>query len=115
MMGKFSRDKGNRTERGVVNTLQESGFAAERVPLSGAAGGKFKGDITLPLLGQDRLVEVKCQARGFKKIYGWLAGVEFLVLKADNKEQLVVLRLRQAIEIAKIAEGRRNDPNGAVV
>jgi Holliday junction resolvase len=36
-MGRASRQKGNRTERAIVRLLQEHGFAAERVPLSGAA------------------------------------------------------------------------------
>jgi Holliday junction resolvase len=34
-MGKKSRDKGSRIEREVVHTMQDEGFAAERVPLSG--------------------------------------------------------------------------------
>lgn len=43
--GRRSRDKGNRAERAVVRFLQDRGFAAERIPLSGSAGGKFAGDI----------------------------------------------------------------------
>jgi Holliday junction resolvase len=35
--GRASRQKGNRTERAIVRALQDAGFAAERVPLSGAA------------------------------------------------------------------------------
>ena len=46
--GRRSRDKGNRTERALVRFLQDRGFAAERVPLSGSAGGRFAGDITIP-------------------------------------------------------------------
>ena len=44
--GRASREKGNRTERAIVRLLQEHGFAAERVPLSGAARGRFGGDET---------------------------------------------------------------------
>ena len=40
-MGRMSRTKGGRVERELVNKLKESGIAAERVPLSGAAGGTF--------------------------------------------------------------------------
>jgi Holliday junction resolvase len=40
-MGKKSRDKGARIEREMVHALQDEGFAAERVPLSGAMRGRF--------------------------------------------------------------------------
>jgi Holliday junction resolvase len=48
--GRRSRDKGNRTERALVRFPQDRGFAAERVPLSGSAGGRFAGDITIPVV-----------------------------------------------------------------
>jgi hypothetical protein len=47
-MGKLSRNKGNRVERALVAALQDNGFAAERVPLSGAARGRFGGDVSVP-------------------------------------------------------------------
>src|ERR1700752_2920714 len=62
--GRASRQKGNRVERAIVAALQEAGFAAERIPLSGSAGGRFSGDITMPLLGVDRRVEVKARGDG---------------------------------------------------
>jgi Holliday junction resolvase len=106
-MGKHSRDKGGRTERHVVHFLQEHGFSAERVPLSGAAHGRFGGDVSVPLLNVDRRVEVKCRATGFRQLYGWLSGADFLVVKSDRREMLVVLPLRLAIEIARAAERGR--------
>src|ERR1700745_3003483 len=69
--GRKSRDKGNRAERSVVKFLQDRGFAAERVPLSGSAGGSYLGDISVPVLGVDRVVEVKCRANGFRELYAW--------------------------------------------
>jgi hypothetical protein len=105
--GKRSRDKGNRTERALVRVLQYHGFAAERIPLSGAAGGSFTGDITVPLLGLDRRVEVKCRGTGFGQLYGWLAGADMLIVKRDRDEMLVVLPMSLAIEIAKAAERGR--------
>lgn len=110
-MGKKSRDKGARAERQGVAVLQDAGFAAERVPLSGAARGRFGGDISAPLLGKDRRIEVKVRARGFKQIYDWLTPeVDYLFHKSDRNEWLVTLRLRDGIEIAKRAEGQRNEP-----
>ena len=78
--------------------------AAERIPLSGAARGKFDGDISVPLLGIDRVVEVKCRGNGFRRLYDWLIDRDLLIVRADRREPLVILPLRLAIEIAKTAE-----------
>jgi hypothetical protein len=84
-----------------VHFLQERGFAAERVPLSGSAGGRFSGDVSVPLLGIDRTIEVKCRGKGFRELYNWLAGAaSILVVRTDRNEPLVVLRLSLAAEIA---------------
>ena len=75
-----------------------------RVPLSGAVGGRFAGDIVLPLMGRDLCVEVKARADGFHELYGWLDGRDVLIVKADREEALVVLRMSPlAAEIAKRA------------
>jgi Holliday junction resolvase len=103
MTGRRSRSKGARTERSIVNALKASGIAAVRVPLSGAVGGRFAGDIVLPLLGRDLCVEVKCRAQGFRELYSWLDGRDVLIVKADRHEPLVVVRLSLAAEIAKVA------------
>lgn len=102
--GRASRDKGNRAERSVVRFLQASGFGAERVPLSGSAGGSYLGDLTVPILGVDRTVEVKVRSRGFGQLYNWLEGRDLLVVRADRREPLVVIPLRLAAEIAIAAE-----------
>jgi hypothetical protein len=94
---------GNRTERALVRYLQDHGFAAERVPLSGSAGGRFSGDITLPLLGVDRTVEVKC-SNGFRELFAWLNGASLLIVRTDRNDPLVILRLAFATEIAAAAE-----------
>jgi Holliday junction resolvase len=106
--GRRSREKGNRVERMLVQALCEHGFAAERVPLSGAARGRFGGDVSLPLLGCDRRVEVKCRGHGFCQLYSWLAEADLLIVKADRREPLVVLPLKLALEIAAVAEQGRN-------
>jgi hypothetical protein len=105
--GRASRDKGNRVERAIVKLLQDRGFAAERIPLSGAAGGSYIGDLTVPVLGRDRVVEVKARATGFRELYGWLTDRDVLIVKADRMEPLVVLPLKLAAEIAAKAEGLR--------
>jgi hypothetical protein len=101
-----SRRKGARTERRLVDLLQQAGFAAEKVSRSGYPGP----DLSIPLLGQDLRCEVKCRGDGFKEIYRWLApDVDLLVVKADRLEPLVILRFRLATEIAQAAEHSRND------
>ena len=84
--GKSPRQKGNRVERFLVNLLLEHGFAAERIPLSGSAGGSFKGDVTVPLLGVDRTAEVKARKHGFQQHYQWLDGNDLLIVKQDRAE-----------------------------
>jgi Archaeal holliday junction resolvase (hjc) len=109
--GRASRQKGNRAERALVRALQDKGFAAERVPLSGSAGGKYCGDLTVPIVGRDHVVEVKVRATGFSQLYGWLEGRDMLVVRADRREPLVVVPLALGIEIATAAErNRRGDP-----
>jgi Holliday junction resolvase len=104
--GRASRQKGNRLERALVHALQDAGFVAERVPLSGAAGGRFGADLSIPLLGADRRVEVKCRGDGFRQLYSWLNnnGADLLIVRADRSEPLVVVPFHFAIEIARAAE-----------
>jgi Holliday junction resolvase len=98
--GRASRDKGNRAERAIVRYLQDRGFAAERVPLSGAAGGSYLGDLTVQILNVDRVVEVKVRAKGFSRLYDWLVDRDILIVRADRSEPLVILPLKLAAEIA---------------
>src|SRR5690348_9569386 len=88
--GRASRDKGNRAERAIVLFLQDRGFAA-RVPLSGSAGGSYLGDLIVPVIGIDRVVEVKVRAKGFAQLYAWLVDRDILIVRADRSEPLVVL------------------------
>jgi Holliday junction resolvase len=106
--GRSSRQKGDRLERALVHALQKAGFAAERVSLSGAARGRFGGDLSVPLLGANRRVEVKARANGFRRLYDWLGDHDFLIVRADRSEPLVVIPLNLAVEIAKVAENSRH-------
>lgn len=105
-MGKRSRDKGQRGERMLVHLLQDRGYAAERVPLSGAAGGSYKGDLSVPVLGIDRLIEAKWRAGGFAQLYAWLGDNYALIVKADRKKPLLVIPLDRAIDVLDVAEAR---------
>lgn len=102
MSGLKSRRKGLTFERECVNELQARGLAAERVPLSGAQGGSYVGDLTCPVLGEDETFECKIQANGFKFIYDSLGKHYGLIIRADRECPLVVLRM---FDFATLARG----------
>lgn len=90
MSGRKCKRKGDRIEREVVQRHKALGLAAQRVPLSGAAGGLFAGDVVVPGIG---LIEVKARAQGsgFVTLTKWLGTADALVLRQDHAEPLVVL------------------------
>lgn len=102
--GRRSRDKGNRAERAILRFFQDRGFAAERAPLSGSAGGSYRGDLTIPVIGRDLVCEVKVRGAGFGQLYAWLIDRDVLIVRTDRSEPLVILPLRLAAEIAAAAE-----------
>jgi Holliday junction resolvase len=104
--GRGARQKGNRLERALVRALQDNGFAAERVPLSGSAGGSYTGDLTIPLLGRDLRVEAKARGNGFQQLYRWLGGADLLIVRANRSTLLLLFRL---LSQSKSREPR-NDP-----
>lgn len=89
-MGKMERDKGIRLEREIVHLHQDAGIPAERVPLSGASGGLFAGDIRI---ADEYTAEVKGRANGagFATIKRWLGTNDILFLREDRCKPLVVL------------------------
>lgn len=84
-MGKSQRQKGYRNENNLVHKLNDDGLQAIRVPLSG--GTSFaKGDIVLQ--GKYR-IEVKSRQK--IQLYDWLKDNDFLFVKGDYKDWLVVM------------------------
>ena len=74
--GRSARRKGLDGEREFVRMM-----GGERVPLSGATGGSFSGDVILPYLGRG---EIKRRRDGFKQLYNWLSENDFLAVRADS-------------------------------
>jgi hypothetical protein len=101
--GRASRKKGGRFELALVRVLQDAGLGAEKISRAGYSGG----DLTVPVIGRDLVVEAKARASGFSRLYSWLEGRDALILKADRCAPLVVLPLRLAAEIAIAAERRK--------
>ena len=89
-MGLKSRRKGSRIERELVHRHQDAGIPAERVPLSGAAGGSYTGDLRIQ---GDLKAEVKARAggEGFKTLERWLGDSDLLFLRRDRSDPLVVM------------------------
>jgi hypothetical protein len=94
MSGRKSRNKGQRREREFAKLIQ-----GEKIPLSGAVGGKFANDVE----GLGLKWEVKARKDGFQTLYKWLEGKrekpDALALKADRKQWLVVLPLEKFLEL----------------
>ena len=110
LMGKFSRDKGYRTENNVRKSALVNDLKAYRVPLSG--GGSIKGDVIVNNGIDEWVLEVKCRKDGFKKIYDWLKDNDALILKADNKPELAVLPMDDFFNILSNQKTKGEGENG---
>lgn len=97
--GKGSRQKGDRFERECVHALLEGGIFAERVPLSGSAGGSFSADIEVAVAGSKRKFECKMRKRAWADLYAWLDGNYGLFIRCNQKPTLVILPLETFIEL----------------
>jgi Holliday junction resolvase len=88
-----SKRKGSRIEREHVNALRELGFDAERVPLSGGAGGSFTGDLVIRLPIGELRAESKGRksGSGFKTLEKWLGSLDVLFLKRNNAAPFVAM------------------------
>jgi hypothetical protein len=103
-MGKASRDKGIRRERGLVEIHTKCGIHAERVPLSGASHYQGNGaDIDLYVRGREPLkteVKARGEGSGFKTLQRWLGDNDALFLWRDHAAPFVVLPLHVWLEVA---------------
>ena len=100
MSGKRSRRKGYEAERELAKILN-----GERVPLSGAAGGRFAGDV----VGLGMTWEVKRRSDGFRELYKWLEGKDALAVRADRREWLVVMPLERFLQLVGGGEQQQDD------
>lgn len=97
-----SKSKGTRLENLLVDTFIEHGIAAERVPLSGSIGGKYKDDVIIGSIDQP-LMRYECKNREniADYMWDWQEGVDAVVIKKNHKKPLVVITLDQYIELIK--------------
>ena len=115
MGGRMSRNKGSRIEREIVEKHREAHLHAERVPLSGAAGGSFSGDVEVTVAGSLFRAEVKARSggAGFKTLEGWLGDNDFLFLRRDRAEPLVAMTWESYIQLMKRVADPPSDMDGS--
>lgn len=90
-MPNYQKQRGDRFERKVVDLLHTAGFNdARRVPLSGALGGEYSGDIKTSKFGTIEC-KIRDKQRGYQQIIDWLGNNELLFLGVDYDEPLVVM------------------------
>lgn len=94
-------------ERTCVLLANSFGLQSERVPLSGAAGGSYVSDITIRVLGLLKRFECKWRGDGFKELYKWLDGNDGVIVKADGKPLLMVVKYEDWLRLVEI--GSRNE------
>jgi len=106
-MGKFSKRKGYRVEKKLVNMFLSEGIKSRRQPLSGAIQD-FPHDLQVDILGGST-VEAKARANGegFKTIQRWKGSAEILLLVEDRCMPTVVLDWKYFISLVK--EGKDYD------
>jgi hypothetical protein len=92
-----SRSKGARTELFVARELNRLGFKATKISRMYRPGC----DLNMTVAGRMLEIEVKSRTDGFRELYSWLDQRDLLVLKADRREPLLVMRLALAAEIIK--------------
>lgn len=92
--GKSPKRKGAAGEREFCRLT-----GAKKIPLSGAAGKynpDFSGDVIWPGVGKG---EIKRRKNGFNQIYRFLGENDFLAIRQDKKEWLVIMRLEKFTEL----------------
>jgi len=97
-----SKAKGREGENEIVEVLAEFGIKAERMPLSGMLGGKYRNDIRL--VGGKR-AEVKRRKSGLKTVYKWLeqddANYLFFRPDGDKGKWIAIMPIKEFAELVK--------------
>lgn len=97
--GRKSKTKGNREERKIVHLHLQHGIPCERVPLSGAVGGLFAGDIvTGPYVGE---VKIRAKGQGWRVLDGWLGKLDLLFLRRDCHKPCVYMPWKTYVKLRK--------------
>lgn len=104
MSGRAPKQKGDRYERDRVNALQALGIFAERVPMSGAAGGSYDEDLIVAVQNEDWKVQCKVKNDRFGNFYEWLKTARAVFFKRDRDKTLVVMTFDDFARLARLSQ-----------
>jgi len=91
-MANKNRNKGNYHEGKIVEQLEKKGFIAEKQPLSGSLGGKYRGDIKLQIGQEQIIIEVKYRDKSsFPPVMKTLENRDIAWYKNRRGEQVVFM------------------------
>ena len=108
-MANNNKSKGTYHEKWFCKWLEKIGIKNYRVPLSGALGGEWSGDIHLAMVGRKLVGEVKYRDKSnFPSPFTVLEGrdIAFYKRKTGKPQTLVIM---SGEEFAKIIQGESND------
>jgi Holliday junction resolvase len=99
-MANKNKQKGSYHERKIEDWFKQLDIEAERQPLSGSLGGKYRGDIKLNLRGMELIVEVKYRDKSnFPSPFSVLEGRDMAVFKRrTGSPQTVVIMPAELFE-----------------
>lgn len=104
-----SKDKGRSFEHQVADTLTENGIPARRVPMSGmlrGLGDDLDGDVIIT--DTNEKIECKFRQNISVQLWDWLSGNDYLAIKRNHKEPLIVLTLEQFIRLKNAVSPKTN-------
>ena len=93
-MANKNKQKGSYHERKIEDWLNQVGIQSERQPLSGALGGKYRGDIKAEICGMELIVEVKYRDKSnFPSPFSVLEGRDLAIYKrrTGSPQTIVIL------------------------
>jgi hypothetical protein len=88
----------------IRRMFQKRGLATERVPLRGAARGRFVGDISVPGLGRDFVVRRSVEATDLA-VSMTTCSRDFSVLRPDRKPMLTLELAARILAAAECTKG----------
>lgn len=109
-MANKNKSKGSYHERRIEEWLKASGFEAERQPLSGSLGGKYRGDIKATINGHELVIEVKYRDKSnFPSPYSVLEDRDLAIYKRKvGKPQTLVIMTDEMF--LKLLKGKEHEP-----